>query len=103
MVRIDIEESPAGVVDAICPEIFQSRERNCLVSRCLHDVWKKVFDFSSNFETLYLNMAPRLRKKEEQDLIVANLNVSLEIVEFLIYTRRFVPNDDNRKKRMDMF
>ena len=62
-------------------------------------------DFFSNSELLYPKMKVRLRLMRARPnfyMISDNLNVSLGIVEFSLYTRRIALRDDYHKKRMDM-
>ena len=66
---------------------------------------KLGIDFFSTFELLYPNMKIRLRLNSARPIfymISDNPNVSLEIVDCSLYTRRFALKDNYHKKRMDM-
>ena len=62
-------------------------------------------EFFSTSEFLYPNMKIRLRLIRTRPnfyMISGNPNVSLEIVDYSLYTRRIALKDDYHKKRMDM-
>ena len=62
-------------------------------------------DFRSTSELLYPNMKVRLRLIRTRPnfyMISDNLNLSLGIVDYSLYTRRIALKDDYHKKRMDM-
>ena len=66
---------------------------------------KLGIDFFSTSELLYLNMKIRLRLIRARPnfyMISDSPNVSLGIVDCLLYTHRFALKDDYHKKRMDM-
>ena len=61
-------------------------------------------DFFPTSELLYPNMKIRLRLRARPNfyMISDNPNVSLEIVDCSVYTRRIALKDEHHKKRMDM-
>ena len=66
---------------------------------------KLGIDLFSNSELLYRNMKIRqrlIRARHDFYMISDNPNVSLEIVDCSLYTRRIALTDDYHKKRMDM-
>ena len=102
----DYEEFPDGIMEAPLSESFFTRRMKMLSRPDGFMLYGKLgVDFFSTSELLYPNMKVRLRLIRARlnfYMISDNPNVSLEIVDCSLYTRRIALKDDFHKKRMDM-
>ena len=102
----DHEEIPDEIMEAPLSELFFTRRLKLLIRPDDFMLYGKLgVDFFSTSELLYPNKEIRLRlirAKPNFYMISDNPNVSLEIVDCSLYTRRIALNDDYHKKRMDM-
>ena len=101
----DYEQDSEDISNPL-PDPFFTRRMKLLSRPGAFMLYGKLgIDFCSTSELLYPNMKirPRLiRAKPNYYMISDNPNVSLEIADCSLYTRRIALKDDYHKKRMDM-
>ena len=101
----DYEEFPDEIMEALLSEPFFTRRMKMLSRPDGFMLYGKLgVDFFSTSELLYPNMKVRLRLIRARPnfyMISDNPNVSLEIVDCSLYTRRIALKDDYHKKRID--
>ena len=102
----DYEEFPDEITEAPLSEPFFTRRMKMLSRPDGFMLYGKLgVDFFSTSELLYPNMTIRLRLIRARTnfyMISDNPKVSLGIVDYSLYTRRFALKDDYHKKRMEM-
>ena len=102
----DYEEFLDEIMEAPLAEPFFTRRMKMLSRPDGFMLYGKLgVDFFSTSELLYPNMKIRLRLIRARPnfyMISDNPNVSLGIVDCLLYTRRIALKDDYHKKRMDL-
>ena len=102
----DYEEFPDEIMEAPLSEPFFTRRMKILSGPDGFMLYGKLgVDFFSTSELLSPNMKIRLRLIRARPIfymISDNHNISLGIVDCLLYTRRIALKDDYHKKRMDM-
>ena len=100
------EEVPDEIMEAFMSEPFFTRRMKLLSRPDGFMLYGKMgVDFFSTSKLLYPIMKIRLRLIRARlsfYMISDNPNVSLEIVDCSLYTRRIALKDDYHKKRMDM-
>ena len=101
----EYEQDPEDISNPI-PDPFFTRRMKLLSRPDGFMLYGKLgFDFLSTSELLYPNMKIRLRlirTRAKFYMISDNPNISFEIVDCSLYTRRIALKDDYHKKRMDM-
>ena len=102
----DYEEVRDETMEALLSEPFFTKRMKMLSRPDGFMLCGKLgVDFLSSSELLYPNMKTRLRLIRARPnfyMISDDPNVSLEIVDCSLYTRRIALKDDYHKKRMDM-